>query len=440
VGGFLFGYDTSTMNSAINGIRSSLNLSAATMGFVASVALIGCAIGAWFAGPLASRFGRTRVMIIAGSAVLIGSVGAAALSDVLLMGTFRLATGVGIGAASAVVPPYVAEISPTAIRGRLGTFWQFAIVIGQFLGLLAGWGITSWAGSEAAPMPWGGEAWRSMFIVVGALAAAYLLIARALPQSPPDLMRMGQETDARALLDRIGGDPVDDRIAAIKDSLRGQRHAAGLRDLLGDTLGLRPIVWIGLLLAMFQQLVGINVVKTYSNALWQFVGFSTGAAFALSLITVGISIVSTVVAIAVMDKVNRRTLLGAGAVAMAVSLAVLAVALSSASPGSDGVDLDRGAGIAALIAMNVFAVAFGITWGPVTWLMLGELFDSNLRTTAVAVCTAVNWITNWLVTQSFPILAGMGLGLAYGLYTGFAALAVLFVVKTLPETRGRALS
>jgi MFS transporter, SP family, sugar:H+ symporter len=440
LGGFLFGYDTSTMNSAINGIRATLDLSPTTTGFVAAIALIGCAIGAWFAGPVALRLGRTRVMLIAGAVIVIGSLGVAIVSDILLIGAFRLATGLGIGAASAVVPSYVAEISPTAIRGRLGTFWQFAIVIGQFLGLLAGFAFTSWAGSEAASMPWGGEAWRWMFVIVAVLAGAYLLVARALPTSPADLVRMGHEADARTLLSRIGGDPVEDRMGAIEQSLRGQSHAAGLGDLRGRAFGLRPVLWIGLLLAMFQQLVGINVVKTYSNALWQLVGFSTSAAFVISLITVGISIASTVVAIAVMDRVNRRTLLGAGAAAMVVSLAVLAVALSSARPQGEDVAPDRVAGIAALIAMNVFAVAFGITWGPVMWLMLGELFDTNLRTTAVAVCTAVNWTTNWLVTQSFPILASIGLGLAYGLYAGFAALAVLFVWKMLPETRGRTLS
>lgn len=212
-GGFLFGYDTSTMNSAINGIRPTLDLNAATMGFVAAIALIGCAAGAWFAGPIAARLGRTRVMLIAGAAVLVGSVGAAIVNDVLAMGAFRLVTGVGIGAASAVVPSYVAEISPTEIRGRLGTFWQFAIVIGQFLGLLAGWAITGIAGSEAAPMPWGGEAWRTMFVIVAVMAGVYLLVARSLPDSPPDLVRLGREGDARAFLARIGGDPVEERMS-----------------------------------------------------------------------------------------------------------------------------------------------------------------------------------------------------------------------------------
>lgn len=155
------------------------------------------------------------------------------------------------------------------------------------------------------------------------------------------------------------------------------------------------------------------------------------------LITVGISIASTIVAIAIMDRVDRRVLLGGGAAAMVVSLAILAISLSGGDPETG---LGREAGIAALIGMNAFAIAFGITWGPVVWLMLGELFDSNLRMTAVAVCTAANWATNWLVTQTFPILASAGLGLAYGLYTAFAALAVVFVWKMLPETRGRRLS
>jgi SP family sugar:H+ symporter-like MFS transporter len=165
----------------------------------------------------------------------------------------------------------------------------------------------------------------------------------------------------------------------------------------------------------------------------------TASAFTISMITVTISILSTVVALAIMDRVGRRTLLTAGAAAMAVSLAGLAYCFSSATGAGDALVLGRGAMIGALVAMNLFAIAFGVTWGPVMWLMVNELFDSRLRITAVAVCTAMNWLTNWLVVRTFPLLAQAGLGLAYGLFAVFAALAFLFALRLLPETRGTTL-
>jgi SP family sugar:H+ symporter-like MFS transporter len=442
LGGFLFGFDTSTINSAIVGIGPTLRLGTGEVGFVAAIALIGCAVGAWCAGAVSERLGRNRVMTIAGLAVMLGSVAAALTSHVALLGLVRFLTGLGIGAASAVVPAYIAEISPTSIRGRLGTFWQFAIVIGQFLGLLVGYGLTAWAGSEAAALPWGGAAWRWMFVVVALLAAIYAMIARALPQSPADLIRHGHPDQARALLVRLNDPAVDERMIAIEETQTAKSEVSTIKDLRGPRLGLLPIVWIGILLAAFQQLVGINVVKTYSNTLWQTVGFSTNSAFAISLFTVGVSIASTVVAIIVMDKIGRRTLLLTGAAFMALALGTMAFCFATATGGSEDLSLSLGreAGIIALVAMNVFAVAFGITWGPIMWLMLGELFSSDIRTTAVAVCVSVNWMTNWLVTRTFPWLAGTSLGFTYGLYAAFALLALLFVWKALPETRGRTLA
>lgn len=405
IGGFLFGYDTSTMNAAIAGIGTVLELGAGSVGFLAAIGLIGCAIGAWMSGSITGRYGRTGIMLIAGAVVGVSSLAVAVSSNVILMGAFRLATGMGIGAASAVVPGYIAETSPTEIRGRLGTFWQFAIVVGQLAGLVVGYLLTRSAGSEDAPLLWGGAAWRWMFVASGVLAILYVPIARLLPP-PPEQYRVERRR---------------------------------LSDLRGPRLGLQAVVWIGLLLAAFQQLVGISVVKTYSNTIWQAVGAATTSAFTISMITVVISILSTVVAIVIMDRVGRRTLLTAGAAAMTVALAGLAFCFSTATGADDAVALGRGAMIGALVAMNLFAIAFGITWGPVMWLMVNELFDSRLRITAVAVCTTANWLTNWLVVRTFPLLADVGLGLAYGLFAVFAGLAFLFAVRVLPETRGTVL-
>ena len=402
-GGFLFGFDTSNINAAINGIGPQLRLSSAALGFVTAIALLGCAAGAWFAGPVTGRVGRTRVMAIAGALIATGSLGAAFVSHLVLMGIFRFCVGLGIGAASAVVPAYIAEISPMEIRGRLGSFWQFAIVFGQLIGLITSWMLRRSAGAETEPLLFGGAAWRWMFITVAIPAALYAFAALRLPPSPH-----------RASTERVN-----------------------LRALRGPRLGLQGIVWIGILIAAFQQLVGINVVKTYSTMLWRIVGFSAGASFGISIVTVIISIISTVVAIFIIDKVGRRPMLLGGSALMFISLAALVAAFSQATGSGDSLQLARGPGMVALVAMNVFAVAFGMTWGPVMWVLLGELFSGELRTSAVAICTAVNWVTNWLVTRTFPLLVSTGLGVAYGIYAVFALVALIFVWRVVPETSRR---
>jgi SP family sugar:H+ symporter-like MFS transporter len=439
LGGLLFGYDTSTMNAAIVGLRASLGLSSGQVGLVAAISLLGCAAGAWLAGPTSVRLGRSRIMLVAGALVALGSLGVALGSGVLLIAPCRVLTGLGIGAASAVVPPYITEISPKAMRGRLGSLWQFAIVSGQLLGLLVDFGITTWAGAEAAVMPWGGAAWRWMFAAVAVLAIAYVLTARTLPRSPQDLVDHGRVADAVALLSRIADPEATERIAEMKKLENVSRERVSLRDLRGPRFGLLAVVWVGILLAAFQQLVGINVVKTYSNIIWNAAGFSTATTFLFSIVTVVISVVSTMIAIGVIDRVGRRTMLLTGAAVMTVALVVLAISFSSMTGSGSGPALGHSRGIAALIAVNVFAIAFGITWGPVMWVMLSELFDSRIQSMAVAVCTALNWLTNWAVTRTFPLLADVGLGFAYSLYAAFAILALLFVWKALPETRGRTL-
>lgn len=375
-------------------------------------------------------------MVGAGALIASGSVLAAFADHVWFLGAVRVLTGLGIGAASAVVPAYVSEIAPEQIRGRLGTFWQFAIVFGQFLGLLSGYALAYLAGSESDPVPWGGAAWRWMFAVVAVLGLVYVLIGLRLPASPADLVRFGRDDDATRMMAQLGSQSPEGRVDAMRANLEELGALRGLSSLLGGRFGLKTIVWVGIMLAAFQQLVGINVVKTYSNTVWQSAGMPVGASFLVSLVTVGVSIASTVVAILIMDRVGRRTLLIAGAAGMVPALAALAVVFGSATGEPS---LSKGAGIAALVAMNAFAVAFGITWGPVMWLMLGELFNTDLRTIAVAVCTAVNWLTNWLVTRTFPLLADIGLGVAYSVYTVFAAVALWFAWRVLPETKHRTL-
>lgn len=358
IGGFLFGFDMSTMNSAINGIAPSLELSSFQTGLIASIAMIGAAAGAWFSGDVSERIGRTRVMTLAGTLMLVGSVLTQLADGFWLILVFRICTGLGIGAASAVVPAYVSEVSPPRIRGTMGTFWQMAIVLGQFLGLVSGYLFARAAGSESAQL-WGMEAWRWMFAVVAVLALAYVLISLRLPQSPPDAVRLGDHDSARAFIERAGGEDAEGRFERIREKLADRSESPSLKDLRGSRLGLQGIVWAGILLAAFQQLVGINVVKMYSNTIWQSVGVPVDDSFQVSMLTAGLSIAATVVAILIMDRVPRRSMLIVGGAFMVASMAAMAIAFAQGG-GAEGA-LPRGAALTALIGMNGFAISFGIT-------------------------------------------------------------------------------
>ena len=440
LGGFLFGYDSSVINGAVAAVRDRFGLNSAVVGVVVSSALLGCALGAWFAGPLADRIGRVRVMLVAAVLFVVSSLGSALAFTAWDLTVWRVTGGLAIGAASVIAPAYIAEIAPARLRGRLGSLQQMAIVLGIFAALVADYVIARVSdGGAAGEFPWGGTAWRWMFASAIVPAVIYGVIATTIPESPRYLVKKHELAKARAVLVRVmGRGDVDAKIRDIARSLARDRPVH-LRDLRGPRLGLLPIVWVGILLSVFQQFVGINVIFYYSSSLWQAVGFSENDAMLTSVINSMVNVLATLVAIVLVDRVGRRPLLLAGAAGMAVTLGVLTVCFATA-PVVDGEPVLGGAaGVVALVAANLYVLSFAATWGPVVWVMLGEMFTNFIRASALAVAAAAQWIANWVITVSFPSLSSVSLGLAYGLYTGFAALAFLFVFRTVPETKGREL-
>ena len=231
-------------------------------------------------------------------------------------------------------------------------------------------------------------------------------------------------------------DDAPGKITEIRESL-GTDDRRSLGDLRGRSFGLKPIVWTGILLSMFQQLVGINVIFYYSTTLWESVGFDESDAFLTSTITSVTNIVVTVVAIMLVDKIGRRLLLLIGSAGMFVTLATMAIAFAQASIDANGdAVLADGWDTVALIAANGFVVFFGATWGPVVWVLLGEMFPNRIRATALAVAAAAQWLTNFAVTMTFPSLANIGLPLAYGIYAFMALLSLVFVWRRVEETKG----
>jgi len=437
LGGFLFGYDSAVINGAASAIKSLFGLSDIALGFVVSIALIGSAIGAWFAGGLADRFGRRRVMLVAAGLFLVAAIGQAFPIGVVDLMFWRFIGGAGIGVASVMAPMYIAEIAPAPIRGRMGALQQFAIVIGIFATGLVNYLVLQSAGGNARnTWLFGLEAWQWMFLSMVVPAIVYALLVLRIPESPRYLVAIGETAKASEVLSTIYTVDVTPMVRDIQETLQGD-HKPRFSDIRGRTLGLMPIVWIGIMLSAFQQFVGINAVFYYSNTIWESVGFSESQAFQTSLITTGINVVFTIVAIALVDRVGRKPLLLVGSAGMVLTLATLTWIFGTAPVNADGQPvLADGPDIVALIAFNTYVAFFAATWGPVVWVLLGEMFPNRIRATALAVAASAQWIANFLVSTSFPELAGISLGLAYGIFTVFAVLSIPFVMKYIRETRG----
>ncbi|HEU5127633.1 MAG TPA: sugar porter family MFS transporter [Glycomyces sp.] len=435
IGGFLFGYDTAVINGTVDALKEQFAISSIATGFVVSSALLGCVVGAWFGGTLANRFGRVKVMLLAAVFFFASALGSALSVGPLDLTVWRVIGGLAVGAASVIAPAYIAEMAPARLRGRLGSLQQFAIVLGIFTSLVVNYVIQDLSGGASEQAPWGGSAWRWMFAAEAIPAFIYFVVAIQIPESPRYLVSKKQFKTAKQVLKKYVGGDVDHRVGEIEESLRSDKPIR-ISDVRGPSFGLLPIVWIGILLSMFQQFVGINVIFYYSTVLWRTVGFSEGDAFATSVLNSGVNIVGTVLAILLIDKVGRKKLLLSGSALMFVTLGTMAIIFANAARDAEGNPLlGDAAGMLALVAANLYVFGFAFTWGPVVWVLLGEMFPNRIRATALGVAAAAQWISNWLITTTFPQLSEVGLGLAYGLYAIFALLSFFFVYRTVPETK-----
>ncbi|GAB3372180.1 sugar porter family MFS transporter [Lysobacter rhizosphaerae] len=439
LGGFLFGYDTAVINGAVDAIRGSFGLSAAATGFAVSCALLGSALGAWYAGPLADRHGRVQTMRVAAALLAISAVGAGFAFGVWDLILWRVVGGIGVGVASVIAPTYIAEVSPAHVRGRLGSLQQLAIVLGIFASLLSDAWLAGAAGGASQSLWFGLEAWRWMFLVALVPALVYGALVFGVPESPRHLVAKGRLAEARGVLQQVLGlrDPasLDSKLHDIEHSLR-REYRPTLRDLRGPRAGLLPVVWIGILLSVFQQFVGINVIFYYSSTLWHSVGFSEADSFSITVATSIVNVLVTLVAIALVDRLGRKPLLVVGSAGMALTLALMAVCFAHATGTGAQLILPGAWGMTALVAANAYVVFFGLSWGPMVWVLLGEMFPNRIRAIALAVAASAQWLANFLITATFPSLAEIGLTFAYGLYATFAVLSLVFVLRAVRETRG----
>jgi SP family sugar:H+ symporter-like MFS transporter len=440
MGGFLFGYDSSVINGAVEAIRSRYNVGSAALAQVIAIALIGCAIGAATAGRIADRIGRIYCMRIAAVLFCASAIGSALPFALWDLAFWRIIGGFGIGMASVIGPAYIAEVSPPAYRGRLASFQQAAIVLGIAVSQLVNYGILQAANGDQRGQVLGLEAWQVMLGVMIIPAVIYGLLSFAIPESPRFLLTVGREKDARAVLADVEGEgsDLDARVTEIRTAMH-REHKASFRDLLqsrrGSMPNFLPIVWIGIGLSAFQQLVGINVAFYYSATLWQSVGINPSSSFLYSFTTSIVNIIGTVIAMVFVDRIGRRPLALIGSTGMAIALALEAWAFSS----KHGATLPNTEGTVALVAAHCFVLFFALSWGVVVWVFLGEMFPNKIRAAALGVAASAQWIANWAITASFPSLAGWNLSGTYVIYTCFALLSIPFVLIFVKETKGKSL-
>ena len=452
LGGLLFGYDTAVINGAVDSLKAyfidprftdlanaaQANAANSLLGFVVSSALIGCIIGGLMGGWVSTHIGRKRGLIVAALFFLVSALGASAPEFPFApighggpgyMANFvfyRILGGIGVGLASMLSPMYIAEIAPPRVRGNLVAWNQFAIIFGMLVIYFVNFGISK-AGSGDTWLNTIG--WRYMFLSGAIPAGLFLLLLFLVPETPRYLMLKGNESGARAVLAKlVTAEEGEREFSEIRASL--SEHHSGKVFSFGML-----VIFIGVMLSIFQQFVGINVVLYYATDIFKGMGMTTNASLLQTIIVGAVNLTFTVVAIVTVDHFGRRPLQIIGALVMAVSMIALGTEFALG-----------GKGMVALVCMLVYTAGFAVSWGPVTWVLLSEIFPNQIRGKAMAVAVAAQWIANYLVSWTFPILdknpylvEHFNHGFAYWIYGVMGILAALFMAKMVPETKGRTL-
>jgi MFS transporter, SP family, sugar:H+ symporter len=443
IGGLLFGYDSGAVNGTQEGLKAAFNLDEVSLGFTVGSLLIGCFIGAFFAGTLADSMGRRNVMRLAALLFLGGALVQGISHDHTIFLIARLCGGMAVGAASVLSPAYISEVAPANIRGRMTTVQQIMIITGLTAAFVVNYFVAKAAGNSLNELG-GIQAWRWMYLAQAIPAAVFLVALFFIPESPRYLVSKRRNEEALGVLSKLFGTTEGGlKLAEIQASFSTD-HRPRLADVLapnGGFLGIRPIVWAGLLLAVFQQLVGINVIFYYGETLWKLAGVSESVALERNIISGAVSIAACFVTIAVVDKIGRKPLLLVGSAGMAATLFGLVYAFGTAGhDAAGGLVLSQQQGWIALISANLYVIFFNVSWGPVMWVMLGEMFPNQIRGSALAVCGFAQWFANYLIAQSFPWMAKhLGLATSYTFYGVCAVISFFLVQKFIHETKGKEL-
>ena len=444
LGGLLFGYDTAVISGAVSAIDANFitprglseTAAGSLSGWTVSCALLGCVIGAAVAGPLSQRIGRRGGLLVAAVLFLVsalgsaypefglgpvGSLGPDALTPFIL---YRIVGGIGVGTASMLSPLYIAEIAPPAQRGRLVTYQQIAIVGGMSIVYFVNWAIAA-QGNDAWVLSTG---WRYMLLSGAIPAALFLMLLLIVPETPRWLVMKGQKEKAHAVLLRLSNE--EEARTVLGEIEASLTHTSGKLFAFGGL-----ILFVGIMLSIFQQFVGINAVLYYAPLMFKNMGAATDSALLQTIIVGVANVVFTLVALVTVDRWGRKPLLVLGALVMAVSMLSLGFLFSTGHVGT-----------AALVAVVAYIGGFALSWGPVVWVLLSEIFPNAIKGKAMALAVAMQWIANLFVSWSFKVLDGNSAlnamfnhGFAYWIYGGMSVLAAIFVLRYVPETKGRTL-
>lgn len=419
LGGLLFGYDTGVISGALLFLRQSFSLNATTQEIAVSSVLVGAMIGSLLAGRLNDAIGRKKTLLLLAVIFTLGALVTAFSPNLGFFLICRVIVGLGIGAAASVVPVYISEIAPSRLRGTLVTFNQLAVTVGI--------AVSYWVDLAFAHA---GLGWQLMFATAAIPSIALFVGMLICPETPRWLASKGRWDEATAVIESIKEEQLEQELADIHRSLSEERLQRGIRELF--TPRLRGALMVGVGLAVFQQLVGINTVIYYAPTIFQQAGFASASSAILATSVVGVvNVLATIMAILLVDRLGRRILLLGGSILMALMLVMLGLifALHTGHNGS-----------LTLIALIIYILAFALSFGPVFWLMSAEIFPTRVRAAGASISSFANWATNFLVSITFLSLIGaLGLPATFWLFAFFGVLAFLFSWKFVPETKGKSL-
>ena len=433
LGGLLFGYDTAVISGAEKSIQAYLidsqGLSAFIHGATTSSALIGCIIGGAISGILSSRYGRKRTLMFAALLFFISALGSGfpeflffekgvpSINLLMMFNFYRIIGGIGVGLASAISPVYIGEIAPADIRGRLVSLNQFAIIFGMLVVYFVNWGI-----SNGQTLEWiNSIGWRYMFLSEAIPAAIFGILLFFVPETPRYLALTNRNDEALRVLTSINGSK---RAKEIMVDIKGTLNQHSAKIFAYGKL----VVIIGILLSIFQQFVGINVALYYAPRIFESMGAAKDASMMQTVVMGLVNVVFTVIAITTVDKLGRKPLLIIGSIGMAVGMFAIS-ALSYFNI----------IGIGTLIFIIIYTASFMMSWGPITWVLISEIFPNQIRGRAVAIAVAFQWAANYFISSTYPAMMEYSGAMTYGFYGLMSVLSAIFVWKMIPETKGKTL-
>lgn len=433
LGGLLFGYDTAVISGAEKSIQifliESQGLSPFIHGITVSSALIGCIIGGALSGIIAS-YGRKNALIIAGILFLLSALGSGnpeflifekgipSIGLLWMFNFYRIIGGIGVGLASAVCPMYIGEISPANIRGRLVSLNQFAIIFGMLVVYFVNWGI-----ADGQSIDWINEiGWRRMFLSEAIPASIFVLLLFFIPETPRFLAMKGKDQHALSILSRLNGINKGKIIfAEIKNSVESNIKVRLFS--FGKT-----VIIIGILLSVFQQFVGINVALYYAPRIFESMGAAKDASMLQTIIMGLINVIFTIIAIITVDKWGRKPLLISGSIGMAIGMIAISI-----------LAFNNVIGISTLVFIIIYTASFMMSWGPICWVLISEIFPNKIRGQAIAISVAAQWAANFFISSTYPLMMEFNSGGTYLFYGLMSVLSAFFVWKMVPETKGKSL-